>query len=185
MLAIQAEKGKGLGHPSKPQPPSSAAQPIHEKQIPTIVSSTHQKTQTSRQALNEDTELPQTSVPIPNVPNKAVYEEWDDSVERATTTAASLDAAQYNGGSPRRQETTGVPLLRLDMVLAFETDLRQTKKVYVTAYTKLIIKVKKLEKSVKSNQARRRTKVVVSDDEDDSEDSSKQGRMIQDIDQDT
>nr|GEV01854.1 hypothetical protein [Tanacetum cinerariifolium] len=135
ILAIQAEKGKGSGHPSKPQPPSFVAQPIHEKQILTIVSSTHQKTQTSRQALNEDTKLPQTSVPIPNVPNKAVYKEWDDSVERATTTAASLNAVQYNGniiktqsttmpnvhlpqristsGSPRRQETMGVPLLRL------------------------------------------------------------------------
>nr|GEX25751.1 ribonuclease H-like domain-containing protein [Tanacetum cinerariifolium] len=72
-----------------------------------------------------------------------------------------------------------------DRVLALETDLRQTKKVYGTAYTKLIIKVKKLEKTVKSNQARRRTKVVVSDDKDDLEDSSKQERMIEDIDQDT
>nr|GEZ47361.1 ribonuclease H-like domain-containing protein [Tanacetum cinerariifolium] len=36
-----------------------------------------------------------------------------------------------------------------------------------------------------TNQARRRTKVVVSDDKDDLEDSSKQERMIEDIDQDT
>ncbi|GKB26908.1 hypothetical protein Tco_0866309 [Tanacetum coccineum] len=34
----------------------------------------------------------QTCEPIPNVPNEAVYEEWDDRVERATTTATSLDA---------------------------------------------------------------------------------------------
>ncbi|GJR52165.1 hypothetical protein Tco_1402686 [Tanacetum coccineum] len=33
-----------------------------------------------------------TCEPIPNVPNEAVYEEWDDRVERATTTATSLDA---------------------------------------------------------------------------------------------
>ncbi|GJX68588.1 ribonuclease H-like domain-containing protein [Tanacetum coccineum] len=46
MIAIQAEEGEGLGHPSKPQPP------------------------------------PQTSEPIPNVPDEAVYEEWDDRVER-------------------------------------------------------------------------------------------------------
>ncbi|GJU65081.1 hypothetical protein Tco_1246916 [Tanacetum coccineum] len=71
-----------------------------------------------------------------------------------------------------------------DKVLALETYLRQTKKVYGTAYTKLIMKVKKLEKTVKSNQARRRAKIVVSDDDMASEDSSKQGRMIEEIDQD-
>ncbi|GJV96610.1 putative ribonuclease H-like domain-containing protein [Tanacetum coccineum] len=94
MLAIQAEEGEGSGHPSEPQPPPSTAQPIHEEPIPNVVSSSHQKTQTPRQALNQVTELPQTSEPIPNVADEAVYEEWDDRVERATTTAASLDAAQ-------------------------------------------------------------------------------------------
>nr|GFA98479.1 hypothetical protein [Tanacetum cinerariifolium] len=62
--------------------------------------------------------------------------------------------------------------------------LRQTKKVYGTAYTKLILKVKKLEKTIKYNQARRRPKIIVFDDEEDSEDSSKHGRMIEYIDQD-
>ncbi|GKD43998.1 hypothetical protein Tco_1268643, partial [Tanacetum coccineum] len=119
------------------------------------------------QALNQVTELPQTSEPITNVADEAVYEESDDKVERATTTAASLDASQAS-----------------DMVLDLETDLRQTKKVYGAAYTKLILKVKKLEKTVKSNQARRRAKIVVSNDEEDLEDSSKQGRMIKEIDQD-
>nr|GEU55133.1 hypothetical protein [Tanacetum cinerariifolium] len=188
MMAIQAEEGEGSGHPSEPQPPPSSAQHIHKEQILTIVSSTHQKTQTSRQALNKDIELPQTSVPIPNVLDKAVYEEWDDSVERATTTAASLDVAQDSGNILKTQSTAmpNVPLPQgIDKVLALKTNLRQTKKVYGTAYTKLIMKVKKLEKTVKSNEARRRTKIVVSDDEEDSEDSSKQGRMMKDIDQDT
>ncbi|GJW01743.1 hypothetical protein Tco_1556994 [Tanacetum coccineum] len=98
------------------------------------------------QALEEVTELPQTSEPIPNVADEAVYREWDDSVERATTTAASLDAEQASGnilktqstvmpnvplpqgigtgGSPRCQEATGVPLLRLDN----EEDLEDTSK---------------------------------------------------------
>ncbi|GJT39087.1 putative ribonuclease H-like domain-containing protein [Tanacetum coccineum] len=57
----------------------------------------HQQTQTPRQVLNKVTELPQTSEPIPNVPDEAVYEEWDDRVKRATTIAASLDAAQDSG----------------------------------------------------------------------------------------
>ncbi|GKE08434.1 hypothetical protein Tco_1411985 [Tanacetum coccineum] len=46
------------------------------------------------------------------------------------------------------------------------------------------MKVKKLEKTVKTSQARRKAKIVVSDDDMASEDSSKQGRMIEEIDQD-
>ncbi|GKF84752.1 hypothetical protein Tco_0249650 [Tanacetum coccineum] len=61
MLAIQAEEGEGSGHPSKPQPPPSPAQPTNEEPILNV-----------------------TSEPIPNVQDKAVYEEWDDKVERAT-----------------------------------------------------------------------------------------------------
>ncbi|GJV71375.1 hypothetical protein Tco_1491370 [Tanacetum coccineum] len=171
MLAIQAEEGEGLGHPSEAQPPPSTAQPIHEEPILNVVSSSHQKTQTPRQALKQVTELPQTSEPIPNVPDEAVYEEWDDRVERATITAASLDAEHARWVVPG--------------VLALETDLRQTKKVYGAAYTKLILKVKKLEKTVKFNQARIRAKIVVSDDEEDLKDSSKQGRMLEETDQDT
>ncbi|GKF87061.1 hypothetical protein Tco_0257938, partial [Tanacetum coccineum] len=65
-----------------------------------------------------------------------------------------------------------------DRVLALETNLQQTKKVYSAAFTKVIMKVKKLEKIVKSNKARRRAKIVVSDDEDAEEDPSKQGRSM-------
>ncbi|GJZ87218.1 hypothetical protein Tco_0658828 [Tanacetum coccineum] len=35
------------GHPSEPQPPPSAAQPTNEEPIPNVVSSSHQKTQTT------------------------------------------------------------------------------------------------------------------------------------------
>ncbi|GKD90598.1 hypothetical protein Tco_1366105, partial [Tanacetum coccineum] len=65
-----------------------------------------------------------------------------------------------------------------DRVVALETDLKQTKKVYGAAYTKLIKKVKKLEKTVKLSKARRRARIVVSNDEDGLEDSFKQGRKI-------
>ncbi|GKA91373.1 hypothetical protein Tco_0813243 [Tanacetum coccineum] len=86
----------------------------------------------------------------------------------------------------RMQQTELIDLVikLLDRVLALETDLQQTKKVYSTTITKLIMKVKRLEKIVKSSKARRRAKIVVSDDEEVLEDSSKQGRMIDDIDQD-
>ncbi|GJV52295.1 hypothetical protein Tco_1448036 [Tanacetum coccineum] len=161
MLVIQAAKGEGSRHPSEPQPPPSTAQPTNKEPIPTVVSSSHQKTQTPRQVLKEVTELPQTSEPISNVPDKAVYEEWDDRVGRVTTTVASLDAIQASGGSPRCQEAMG-------------GSIAQTRSE----------KVKKLEQTVKTSQARRRAKIIVSDDEKDSEDSSKQGRKINEIDQD-
>ncbi|GJT39081.1 hypothetical protein Tco_0938946 [Tanacetum coccineum] len=92
-----AAEGEGSENPSKPQPTPFTAQHISEEPIPTTVSSSHQKTQTPRQALNKDTKLPQTSVPIPNVADEAVCKEWDDRVERATTIAASLDATQDSG----------------------------------------------------------------------------------------
>ncbi|GKE86427.1 hypothetical protein Tco_1560169, partial [Tanacetum coccineum] len=71
-----------------------------------------------------------------------------------------------------------------DRVEVLENDLQQTKKVYSSAFTKLILRVKKLEKKVKTNKARRRARIVISEDEDAKEDSSKQGRKISEIDKD-
>ncbi|GJW32242.1 retrovirus-related pol polyprotein from transposon TNT 1-94 [Tanacetum coccineum] len=64
-----------------------------------------------------------------------------------------------------------------------DQDLKQTKKVYSNAYTKLIMRVKKLEHKVKSRQPRRSASVVISDTKEDLEDPSKQGRKIAEIDQ--
>ncbi|GJZ19044.1 hypothetical protein Tco_0555634 [Tanacetum coccineum] len=66
---------------------------------------------------------------------------------------------------------------------SLEQDLKHTKKVYSNAYTKLIMRVKKLEHKFKSRQPRRRPRVVISDTEDDLEDPFKQGRRIAEIDQ--
>ncbi|GJV05538.1 hypothetical protein Tco_1343194 [Tanacetum coccineum] len=212
ILLKQIKEEKVSGNPSEPQPPPSTAQPTNEEPIPNIESSSPQKTQSPRKSLNKDTELPQTSVPIPNVPDEAVHQERGDSVERAATTATSLKAVQdssniaktqssatptkpisqetsaYGGNIPRSDEDSmtlqELTALCTNRVLALETDLKQTNKVYGTAYTKLIMKVKKLEKTIKTSQARRRAKIVVSDDDMDSKDSSKQGRMTEEIDQD-
>nr|GFB31405.1 hypothetical protein [Tanacetum cinerariifolium] len=59
----------------------------------------------------------------------------------------------------------------------------RTKLTYGAAYTKIILKVKKLEHKVKTRQHRRRAQVVISDDEEDLEDHSKQGRKIAEIDE--
>ncbi|GJZ00591.1 hypothetical protein Tco_0518020 [Tanacetum coccineum] len=87
-------------------------------------------------------------------------------------------------GSLTLQELTVLCTTLSKKVESLETDLKQTKLTYGAAYTKLIKKVKKLENKVKSNQARRRARIVVSDDEEDLEDPSKQGRKISEIDQD-
>ncbi|GJS40440.1 hypothetical protein Tco_0565483 [Tanacetum coccineum] len=163
---VEAEEGEGSGHPSEPQPPPSNAQPTYKEPIPN---------------------LPQTSVPIPTIADEVVFKEWDDREVRATTTAASLDATLASGNITKTQ-SMAIPNVPFPQGIgaggspSLETDLRQTKKVYGAAYTKLILKVKKLEKTVKSNQAKRRAKIVVSDDEEDLEDSFKQGRMIEEID---
>ncbi|GKC04021.1 hypothetical protein Tco_0995631, partial [Tanacetum coccineum] len=193
-LADVDEEGEGSGNPSKPQPPPSTAQPTYEEQIPITESSSPQNTQSPRQAIQEDTQLPQTSVPIPNVADEAVFKKRDDRVVRATTTAARLDAAHASGnilktqstampnvplpqeigagGSPRCQEATRGSIAQEITHL----------KVYGAAYTKLILKVKKLERIVKTSQAKRRAKIVISNDDMASEDSFKLGRMIEDID---
>ncbi|GJZ24494.1 hypothetical protein Tco_0561953 [Tanacetum coccineum] len=87
-------------------------------------------------------------------------------------------------GSLTLQELTVLCTTLSKKVESLEIDLKQTKLTYGAAYTKLIKKVKKLENKVKSNQARRRARIVVSDDGEDLEDPSKQGRKIFEIDQD-
>ncbi|GKD17114.1 hypothetical protein Tco_1206272 [Tanacetum coccineum] len=71
-----------------------------------------------------------------------------------------------------------------DRVAVLENDLKQTKKTYGAVFTKLIKKVKTLEKTIKSSKARRRAQFVVSDDEEEEEDSFNQGRKIAKIDKD-
>ncbi|GJW58224.1 hypothetical protein Tco_0104955 [Tanacetum coccineum] len=82
-----------------------------------------------RKSKRKDTQIPQSSGPTDNVADEAVNEEMDDSLERAATTATSLDAKQdigninktqskatpnevssqgtTSGGGPRHQETMG------------------------------------------------------------------------------
>ncbi|GJX24614.1 hypothetical protein Tco_0230910 [Tanacetum coccineum] len=77
-----------------------------------------------------------------------------------------------------------------DRVVALETDLTQAKKVYGASFTKLINKVKRLEKKDKLSKSRRKLRQVLLDKEgSDSdflaqEDPSKQGRKIAQLDED-
>ncbi|GJX71766.1 hypothetical protein Tco_0308937, partial [Tanacetum coccineum] len=102
MLVSQVVEGEGSGQPSEPQPPSSTAPPSQEEQ---------------------------SDGPHEKVGNEVVHKELGNRVERAATTAASLDAEHDShnilktqstailnvplsqgigiGGSPRCQEAMG------------------------------------------------------------------------------
>ncbi|GJR06622.1 putative ribonuclease H-like domain-containing protein [Tanacetum coccineum] len=64
-----------------------------------------------------------------------------------------------NEGSITLNELTVLYTQLLTKVANLEQDLKQTKKVYGNAYTKLIMRVKKLEHKVKSRQPRRKARV--------------------------
>ncbi|GJV09279.1 putative ribonuclease H-like domain-containing protein [Tanacetum coccineum] len=59
--------------------------------------------QRPRKPKRKDTEIPQSSVPVENVADEAVYEERDDNLERATTNATGLDAEQDRGNISKTQ----------------------------------------------------------------------------------
>ncbi|GJS24813.1 putative ribonuclease H-like domain-containing protein [Tanacetum coccineum] len=133
----------------------------------------------------QESVVPQPRSPTQtNVADEATSTVVDVRHGGAATTGASLDAEH---GSGNIDKTTSMPhdspLLRVhtlgsnvgrmqhnelmdlvtklsDRIVALETDLQQTKKVYGTAFTRLIKKVKKLEKTIKTRQARRKARIV-------------------------
>ncbi|GKC65055.1 hypothetical protein Tco_1097653 [Tanacetum coccineum] len=156
------------GAPSTSQPPISSPSKIptrEESKVPQPRSPTHTP------AVDEAASTGSGNIDkTPSIP-------YDSPLPRVHTLGSDEGRMQHN-------ELMDLVIKLSDRVLALETNLQKTKKVYSTAFTKLIMKVKKLEKIVKSSKARRRAKIVVSDDEDDAEDSSKQGRKIDEINQD-
>ncbi|GJR22260.1 hypothetical protein Tco_0970787 [Tanacetum coccineum] len=83
-------------------------------------------------------------------------------------------------GRLKLNELTDLVTKLFDRIGVLEDDLKTTKQTYSSAFTKLILRVKKLEAQVKIGKARRRAKIVHSDDEDIADDSSKQGRILSD-----
>ncbi|GJQ96794.1 hypothetical protein Tco_0007933 [Tanacetum coccineum] len=137
MVQAQQEHGEGSNMPTDPH------------HTPTIIPPSTSQPQMKQRPVKlkrKDTEIPQSSVPMENVADKVVYEERDDSLERATTTATSLEAEQDRGnisktqskvthnepssigtssvGGPRRQDTMGdtIAQTRSDNVSKFSND---------------------------------------------------------------
>ncbi|GKC05279.1 hypothetical protein Tco_0996889 [Tanacetum coccineum] len=82
-------------------------------------------------------------------------------------------------GSLKLNELTNL-VTKLSERIGFLEDDLKLKKTYSSTFTKLILKVKKLESQIKTGKARRKARIVHSDDEDIEDDSSKQGRKLSD-----
>ncbi|GKD56756.1 hypothetical protein Tco_1290143, partial [Tanacetum coccineum] len=115
MVQDQAEMGEGSAMPTDLHNTSTILHPS--------------TSQPPRELTRMDTKIPQSSGPTDNVADEAINEEMDDSLERAATTATSLDEERdrgninktqskatpneassqgtTSGGGPRRQETMG------------------------------------------------------------------------------
>ncbi|GJT57633.1 hypothetical protein Tco_0992687 [Tanacetum coccineum] len=97
----------------------------------------------------------------------------------------SVQSLGRDEGSVSLNELMDLVTQLTNKVRSLENELMNTKKVYGSAITKLVKRVKKLEKQVKTGKARRRTKIILSKDEAVEEDSSKQGRsLIKELDMD-
>ncbi|GJS75996.1 putative ribonuclease H-like domain-containing protein, partial [Tanacetum coccineum] len=129
------------------------------------------------------TRAPSTSQPPTTPPS---MQTTHDAEEPATMPHDSshprVQSLGSDEGSLTLNELTVLCTTLSKKVEDLQSDLKQTKLHYGAAYTKLIMRVKKLEHKVKSSQPRRRARVVISDTEKDLEDPSKQGRKIAEID---
>ncbi|GKF38699.1 hypothetical protein Tco_0118760, partial [Tanacetum coccineum] len=84
-----------------------------------------------------------------------------------------------DNGSLKLNELMNLVTKLSERIGVLEDDLKKTKHTYNSAFTKLILGIKKLEATVKTEKARKRARVVLSEDEED--DSSKQGRIDEDL----
>ncbi|GJX82321.1 hypothetical protein Tco_0331802 [Tanacetum coccineum] len=106
LIQSQAVEGEGSGQPTEPQHTPTTASPSHVEPIPIVASSSQpKKTKKHRKTKRKATEISQSSGPTTLVADETVHEERGDSVERAATTATSLDAEQGSGNINRTQST--------------------------------------------------------------------------------
>ncbi|GKA72929.1 hypothetical protein Tco_0779145 [Tanacetum coccineum] len=187
MLASQAVEGEGSGQPTEPQHTPTTASPSHVEPIPTVASLSHpKKTHKRRKTKSKVTEIPQSSEPTNLDVDETVHEERGDSVERAATTAASLDAVVVVPGvnTPGSDEERIELKELMDMCTKLSErvlNLENVKDAQALEIKKLKKRVKKLERKNKSitPQPKRRVykpRVESSEESLGEKDASKQGR---------
>ncbi|GKA65872.1 hypothetical protein Tco_0765579 [Tanacetum coccineum] len=200
-------QGEGSTHPVESYHTYTNAPPTSQLPI----------SSTSKRITRQEYVVPQPRSPThTNVADEAASTGVDVRLRGATTTV-SVTGLQAGQGSGNINKTPTMPYDSLlprvhtlrsdegrmqhnelmdfvrklsDRVVALETDLTQTKKVYGAAFTNLIKRVKRLEKKDKLSKSRRKLRLVLSDEEGSNsdilaqEDPSKQGRKIAQIDED-
>ncbi|GJU55862.1 hypothetical protein Tco_1229576 [Tanacetum coccineum] len=72
----------------------------------------------------------------------------------------SVHSLERDEGSMQQNEFTNLVTKLTDRVTVLENDLKKTKQTYSTALIKLILRVKKLEKIVKTTKAKRRARII-------------------------
>ncbi|GKD10630.1 hypothetical protein Tco_1190315 [Tanacetum coccineum] len=173
LIQNQEVMGEGSAIPTDPQ---------HTPTITQLSTSQPQQTQPPREPSRMDTEIPQSCGPTDNVADEAVYEERDDSLVRAATTASSLEAEQDSGNinKTRSKATLNEPSssgtssgvntprsdedrLKLKKLIELCTklsqrvlDLEKTKTAQDSEIAKLKKRVKKLEQKKRSRTHRLR-----------------------------
>ncbi|GKB86634.1 hypothetical protein Tco_0958906 [Tanacetum coccineum] len=104
LIQPQAVEGEGSGQPTEPQHTPTTASPSNIEPIPIIASSSHpKKTYKRMKTKRKAIEISQSSGPTTLVAYETIHEEREDSMERAATTTASLDAEQESGNIIRIQ----------------------------------------------------------------------------------
>ncbi|GKA43671.1 hypothetical protein Tco_0736395, partial [Tanacetum coccineum] len=183
LIQPQAYVGEGSGQPTKPQHTPTTASP-----------SNIEKTQKCRKT-KRPTEISQSSGPTTLVVDETVHEEREDSMEKAATTAISLDVEKGSGINTPRSGEDILKIMELmeiytklsDTVLALE-NVKTAQDLEITSLKKRVKKLEKKKKARTPQLKRRLFKVKIESSADkslgDQEDASKQGRNIAESDQD-
>ncbi|GJU36527.1 hypothetical protein Tco_1184881 [Tanacetum coccineum] len=200
LIQPQADVGEGSGQPTKPQHTPTTASPSNIEPIPIIASSSQPQKTHKRRKTKRPTEISQSSGPTTLVADETVHEERGDSMERAATTAASLDAEQDSGNiirtqsmatlnepipqgtgsgsGPKRQDTILGDRPAQTRVLALE-NVKTAQDLEITSLKKRVKKLEKKKKArtpqLKSRLFKVRIESSANKSLGDPEDASKQG----------
>nr|GEY37532.1 hypothetical protein [Tanacetum cinerariifolium] len=106
LIQHPAKVGEGSGQPTEPQHTPTTALPSHIVPILIVASSSQpKKIKKHRKTKRKVIKISQSSRPTTLVADETVHEEMEDRVERAATTAASLDEEQDSDTINRTQST--------------------------------------------------------------------------------
>nr|GEV00421.1 hypothetical protein [Tanacetum cinerariifolium] len=159
IVQAQEEMDKGSENPTDPHHTPTIIQPS---------TSQPQKKQKPRKTKRKDTKLPQTSSLTMNIADKVVNEEMNDSLERAATTASSLEAEQDSEvNTPRIDEDS----LKLKELMELCTNLQNRILNLENTKTTQALEIDSLKKA----------RVDCSNEASLGEDASKHRRIINDI----